>query len=117
MLHYSYIGVKVKEVYKQFNPKLVQSLPLKDPLFNAQLTQKNLFYGNLREKVMSPAFTRADAATHFLYNAIERSLDIGDRVPFDSLLQVMENFDNLTLNKLAREIRQELTTKVSLSTS
>ena len=30
---------------------------------------------------------------------------------------MMEEFDNLTLNKVAREIRQKLTTKVSLSTS
>ena len=97
-----------KKIFKEFNPKLVHSLPLKDPYFMAELTQQNLFYGNLKEEVMS-APTQAEAVASFLYKAVERSLDVDDKEPFDKLLLVMEEFNNLTLNKLAREIKQKFT--------
>ena len=106
-------AVVVKKAYKEFNPELVQSLPLKDPFFVAELTKESLFYGSLREEAMSPASTRASATAHFLYNAIECPLDIGDKHPFYKLLKVMENFDNLSLNMLARKIRQKITPTVS----
>ena len=96
-----------KKIFKEYNPKLVHSLPLKDPHFIAELTRRNLFSGNLKEEVMA-APTQADAATSFLYKVIERSLDVDDTEPFDNLLLVMEEFDNLTLNKLAKEIKKIL---------
>ena len=100
-----------KEVFKEFNPKLVQSLPLKDTHFLAELTQQNLFYGNLKEVVMA-APTRADAATQFLYEVVERSLDVENREPFEKLLLVMEKFGDPTLNRLAKEIKQKVPTRV-----
>ena len=45
----------------------------------------------------------------FFEKVVERSLDIEDREPFDKLLLVMEKFGNLTLHKLANEIKQKLT--------
>ena len=100
-----------KEIFKEFNPKLVHSLPMEDPYFIAELTKQNLFYGNLKEEVKA-APTQADAAASFLYKAVERSLDIDDKEPFDKLLLVMKGFDNITLKKLAREIKQRITTRV-----
>ena len=102
-----------KKIFKEFNPKLVHSLPLQDSYFMAKLTQQDLFYGNLKEEVMA-ARTQADAAANFLYKVVERSLDIDDTEPFDKLLLVMEEFDNLTLNKLAKEIKQNLKIRVRL---
>lgn len=102
-----------KNIFKEFNPNLVHSLPLKDPIFIAKLTQQNLFSGNLKAEVMAVP-TQADAATSFLHKVVERSLDVGDTEPFVKLLLVMEEFDNLTLNKLAREIKRNLKIRVRL---
>lgn len=102
------MAANAKKIYDEFNPKLVRNLPLKDPYFIAELTRQHLFSGVLKEEVMA-ASTEADATTRFLYKAIERSLDIDNKEPFDKLLEVMEKFDNLTLNSLAKEIKQELT--------
>ena len=101
------MAVKAKEVYDDFNPKLVRNLPLKDPYFMAELTRQHLFSGVLKEEVMM-ASTEAEATSRFLYKAVERSLDSDDREPFDRLLLVMEKFGSLTLNKLAEEIKERL---------
>ena len=100
--------MEAKKVFNEFNPKLVRFLPLKDPYFVAELTQQNLFSGTLKEEVMT-ASTQADASARFLYKAIERSLDVDDAEPFDKLLMVMEKFSDLTLNKLAKDIKQKMT--------
>ena len=100
----------VKEAFKEYNPKLVRSLPLKDTHFIAELTKQNLFYGNLKDEVKA-ASTQSDAAARFLDEAIERPLNIGNREPFDKLLLIMEKFGS-TLNTLAREIKQNITSKV-----
>ena len=104
------MAVKTKEIYDEFNLKLVQNLPLKDPYFIAELTKQHLFSGVLKEEVMM-ASTEAEATTRFLCKAVERSLDTDNREPFDRLLLVMENFGSLTLNKLAEEIKQQLNPK------
>ena len=101
------MAVKAKEVYDDFNPQLVRNLPLKDPYFMAELTRQHLFSGVLKEEVMM-ASTEAEATSRFLYKAVERSLNADNREPFDRLLLVMEKFGDLTLNKLADEIKQQL---------
>ena len=50
----------------------------------------------------------AEVASLFLFRAIERPLSISDREPFDKLLLVMEKFNDSTLNKLAKEIKQNM---------
>ena len=95
-----------KKVFEEFKPKLVSLLPLKDPLFTAELTHRNLFSGNLKDEVME-ASTRADAADRFLDKAVERPLNVGYKEPFDKLLLVMEKFDDQALKKLAAEINQK----------
>ena len=101
------MATDVKKVFDEFNPNLVRILPLKDPYFLAELTKQHLFSGNLKAEVMAES-TQANATSKFLFGAIERSLDVDDREPFDRLIQVMEKFGDLTLNKLAQDIKQEL---------
>ena len=97
----------VRRVFDEFNPKLVSVLPLQDSHFLAELTRQHLFSGDLKEEVMA-ASTRAKAATKFLNAAIERSLNINNREPFDKLLLVMETFGDLTLHKLSEDIKKTL---------
>ena len=80
---------------------------MKDHHFIAMLTQKHLFPGTLKEEVIQSA-TSAEAASLFLYKAVERPLSVGHMEPFDKLLLVMEKFEDLTLNKLAEVIKQKL---------
>lgn len=101
------MATDAKKIFDEFNPNLVRILPLKDPYFLAELTKQHLFPGDLKEEVMAES-TQARATTKFLYAAIERSLNVDNREPFDRLIQVMEKFDDLTLNKLAKDIKQEL---------
>ena len=107
---------KAKRIFNQFNPDLVRSLPLKDPYFIAELTKQGLFFGSLKGEVIA-AFSPADAATIFLYKAIEHPLDVGNEDPFDKLLLVMERFADPTLNKLAKEIKEKLIDTVPLTGS
>ena len=101
------MATDAKKVFDEFNPDLVRSLPLQDPYFMAELTKQHLFSGTLKEEIMG-ASTQAGAATKFLYGAIERSLSVDNKEPFDRLLLVMEKFGDLTLKKLAKDIKQEM---------
>ena len=105
-----------KRVFDDFNPKLVRVLPLQDPYFLAALTKQHLFSGNLKEKVMA-APTEADATTKFLYAAIERSLNVNNREPFDRLLLVMEEFGDLTLSQLCEDIKKNLSVNDNTTTN
>ena len=100
--------MEVKKVYNEFNPTLVTVLPLKDPCFFAKLTQQDLFSGNLKGEVMAES-TQADASTCFLYKAIERPLQVGDSEPFKKLLIVMDECDDSTIKKLAKDIKHKMT--------
>ena len=96
-----------KQVYSEFNPRLVEALPLKDPMFIAMLTKQNLFSGTLKEEVVA-ATVRADAAFFFLFKAIERPLNVDDTEPFDKLLTVMDDYNDSTINMLAKAIKQKM---------
>ena len=97
-----------KKVFTEYNLKMVQLLPSHDPYFISKLTQQGLVSDTLKEEMMATS-TRADATTQFLQKVVERSLEIEDREPFDKLLLVMEKFGDLTLNKMAKEIKQKMT--------
>jgi len=100
------------QVYKEFISKLTGLLPMKDVIFISNLAQKSLFYGDLKAQVKSKSDS-AEAAEHFLSNAIELPMINGDCEPFTKLLTVMEEFDSTSLKKLAAEIRQQLPTASS----
>ena len=96
-----------KEAYERFYPDLLKSLPMADPHFHEDLKQKNLFFGDLSEEVKAKD-TEARKAAHFLQNAINHSLKIDNTEPFDTLLEVMKNFDNEDCKSLAKEIKTDL---------
>ena len=95
------------DVYYEFNPKLINSLPVKDPIFSEKLLQNGMFSGDVKARVKSQP-TDADAAEYFLDHVIQPPLDSGDTGPFEKLLTVMEQFNSQQLKKLASDIRQKL---------
>ena len=108
---YFYTGThtaeQYKEIYRRFYAKLVQSLPLTDAHFRAALVSKQMFYGDLLAQVNAKG-TNVEKSEHFLTNTIDSSLNVGLTNPFESLLQVMENFDSPTLKCLAKDINTTL---------
>ena len=94
-------------MYRQFYAKLVQSLPLTDAHFRAALVSKQMFYGDLLAQVNAKG-TNVEKSEHFLTNTIDSSLNVGLTNPFESLLQVMENFDSPILKCLAKDINTSL---------
>ena len=95
------------DVYYEFSPKLVNSLPVKNPIFCAKLLQKGMFSGDVKARVKSQP-TDAEAAEYFLEHVIQPPWDSGDTGPFEKLLTVMEQFNSQPLKILASMIRQKL---------
>ena len=110
-IFYCYTGThraeQYREVYRRFYAKLVQSLPLTDAHFRAALVSKQMFYGDLLAQVDVKG-TNIEKSDHFLTSTIDSSLNVGLTNPFESLLQVMENFDSPTLKCLAKDINTSL---------
>ena len=105
-----------KKVYKDFNLKLLESLPMDDVVFLESLKHQNLFSGNLKEQVQAKA-TRKERAACFLDSAIERPLNIDIFEPLCKLLTVMTDemhLKNDSLKQLAMKIEQELDKETSL---
>ena len=94
------------KVFKEFNLKLVTSLPMKDVTFIAALNTKSLFSGDLKNKVKAMP-TTPEATAYFLDNKIENDLNFGDNKSFLQLLSVMEEY-NESLKVLATEIKGKL---------
>ena len=94
------------EVFKQFNDKLVTSLPMKDVVFLAKLNAKDLFSGDQKAKVKAMS-TATEAADHLLDNKIEQDLISGNNDSFLQLLSIMEGYSE-SLKKLATEIKGKM---------
>lgn len=102
-----------RDTYRKFYTKLLKVLPVTDCHFRGVLVQENMLPGDLSEKVAAKD-TRAEKNEHFLKTAILTALDVGNTDPFESLLQVMESFDDMTLKSLAKEIKSELSKSITL---
>ena len=94
------------EVFKQFFATLVNSLPMDDSTFVAELFSHNLLPGNRYAKMNSLA-TTAEKATHFLHNVIRPAI-ITNAGSFDELLNVMEDSEFCNVKELAQQIRCKL---------
>jgi len=94
------------KVFKEFNLKLVTSLPMKDVTFIAALNTEDLFSGDLKDKVKAMP-TAPEAAACLLDHKIEKDLKIGNNKSFRQLLSVMEKY-NESLKVLATEIKGKL---------
>jgi len=98
------------KVFNKFNEKLVTSLPMKDVIFLAKLTSRELFPGDLKDQVKEKS-SLAEAADHFLDNSIKKDLKNDVDESFFKLLSAMEEFSP-QLKTLAAEIRDQLYHKV-----
>ena len=78
---------------------------MKDVIFIAHLVK--LLPGDLKGKVESKS-TAAEAASYFLDNMIKPAVESGDNEPFEILLSELENSDYISLNNLAKGIRNEI---------
>jgi len=93
------------QVFQDYYPSLVQSLPMDDVNFTATLYSNQLLPGNLKAKLQLPVLTSAEKATMFLDQMIEPSLNCGNITPFKKLLIAMDYCD---LKKLAKTITSHL---------
>ena len=98
--------MSTSDVFKQFFAKLVNLLPMDDPLFVAELFSHDLLPGNHYDQVESKS-TRANKAVYFLNHVIKPALttDVGS---LDRLLDVMEDTDYYVVKQLAKLIRTKL---------
>jgi len=103
------------KVFKNFNGKLVTSLPMKDVVFLAELNTKDLFSGDLKAQVKAMP-TATEAADYFLDNKIENDLLNSNTNSFLQLLSVMEQY-NEPLKQLATEIKGNIHVDVLPATS
>jgi len=93
-------------VFKQFYSRLVQTLPMNDAVFIAELFSNNLLPDDLKSQLNSQE-TPADKATHFLDRVIKPSLTISS-TNFNEFLNVMEDSEYQHIKELAKQIRVSL---------
>ena len=91
------------EAFETYYEKLVDSLPMKNEMFMADLT--SLCSDDLKAN-LAVLLTRSAQAICFLENEIKVPLDDDYIEPFTELLSIMENFDDIQLQMLAQEIQQ-----------
>lgn len=95
----------LKEVYDGFLMQLINSLPMKDSKFIHQLDEAGLLTGIHGVNIKAKS-TSKDAAIHFLHYVINGgwSLDYNLNPRLDKLLEIMKNYDNISIKSLAGEI-------------
>ena len=99
----------IKEKYEGFIPQLTRCLPMKDAYFIAHLVAKGLFgNGNLKSEVEAKP-TKAEAALHFLNEAISVHITINkvNLEPLYKLLKVMEKYGGAG-KSLAKDIKEAI---------
>ena len=95
------------DVFQQFYSKLVDTLPIDDVRFIAQLYSERLLPGNLKSLVKAQK-TSADKAALFLDSVIEPSVAIDGGSSFDKLLNVMRDSEYQHVKELAKQIKSNL---------
>ena len=98
----------MKDVYTNYYPKLIKVLPMNDAIFMAQLYASQFLPGDAKEAVAARV-TRADKASFFLDNHIEKGFDNDGSNPlFLDLLKLMAKSDDIVLQSVAKEIRSKI---------
>ena len=99
--------METSDLFKDFYFKLVETLPMNDAIFIAQLYSCRLLYDDLKEHVESLA-TKAKKAMHFLDHVIKPSMTSDGSSSFDKLLNVMEENEYQHVKELAKQIKDSL---------
>ena len=105
------------EVFQQFYSKLVQSLPVDDAVFIAELFSNDLLPGDLKNHLKLLHRTSADKAVLFLDSVIEPSVTSDGGSSFDKLLNVMEDGEYQHVKELAKQIRMNTLKMISTADS
>ena len=105
------------DAFQQFYSKLVQSLPMDDAVFIAELVSNNLLPGDLKNQLKLLHRTSADKAVLFLDSVIEPSVTSDGGSSFDTLLNVMEDSEYQHVKELAKQIRMNTVKKISTTDS
>ena len=95
-------------VFQQFYSKLVETLPMDDAVFTAELFSNDLLPGDLKNQLKLLHRTSADKAVLFLDSVIEPSVTSDGGSSFNKLLNVMEDSEYLHVKELAKLIRTSL---------
>ena len=91
-----------ERILDEYNVRLIKNLPMKDAVFFSKLSRAGLLSsGNLKAEVRAES-TSADAATHFLHEAIKSLEDLKE------LVEVMQKSGFRELKKIATEMEQEI---------
>ena len=92
------------EAFDNNYKKLVDSLPMENEMFMADLSP--LCSDDLKAN-LAALLTRSAQAMCFLENEIKAPLDDDDDyLPFTTMLSIMENYDDVELQMLAKEIQE-----------
>lgn len=100
----------MKDVYYDYYPKLIRVLPMDDAIFTARLYSSRFLPGDAKE-VIQVKSTRAEKTTYFLDNCIAKGFDEDDddsNPLFTELLDLMEKSDDITMKKVAQDIKRAL---------
>ena len=105
--------MSAREVFQQFYSKLVETLPMDDAVFVAELFSNDLLPDDLWNQLKLLHRTSADKAVLFLDSVIEPSVTSDGGSSFDKLLHVMEDSEYQHLKELAELIGTSLTKRSS----
>ena len=96
-----------KAVFQEFYSKLVDTLPMDDTTFIAELYRSGLLPGD-QKNLISVQGTQKQKSAYFLDNTIKPSVTIEVGTSFSDLLTVMENSEYENVKGLAKQIQIRL---------
>ena len=99
---------QLMRVFQQFYSELVETLPMDDAVFIAELFSNDLLPGDLKNHLKLLHRTSADKAALFLDSVIEPSVTSNGGSSFDKLLNVMEDSEYQHVKEVAKQIRTNL---------
>ena len=97
------MALSAKDAIKKFNVKLLQELPLYDDIFFGMAETKGLFPGGNAESIKAKP-TRSSKVDHLLQHVVKPGADLY----LPKLLEVMKEFNNVSVNDLADEIQRAM---------
>ena len=101
---------QIKTIYINYVDKLIKCLPMDDTHFITKLSAQQLLPGDTESKIKSFSI-QIEKATYFLSHVIKPALDIDNMSGFKKLLSVMQDSEYDHVQKLSREIGDNIKLK------